>query len=149
MAETVRTTALKIVDTLGGQKVFAERVRTLDDLLVATRKGLRYPSFDAVRSRFQIELGLMTVILDLPKRTLARRKKEKRFHTDESDRLVRLARIGSLAETVLGNKVKAARWLHGPNRALGNEAPLARLDTDLGVREVEDLLLRIAYGVYS
>jgi putative toxin-antitoxin system antitoxin component (TIGR02293 family) len=149
MAEALKTPTMRIIDTLGGRQAFPKRVRTLEDLLQATRKGLRYVSFDAVRSRFRIEPALMTRILDLPPRTLARRRKEKRFRTDESDRLVRLARIGALAETTLGTKEKAAGWLNSANKALGNDMPLERLDTDLGTREVEDLLLRIAYGVYS
>ncbi|MBV8810403.1 MAG: DUF2384 domain-containing protein [Acidobacteriaceae bacterium] len=36
-----------------------------------------------------------------------------------------------------------------PNRALGGETPLDQLDTDTGARVLEDILGRIAYGVYS
>jgi len=32
---------------------------------------------------------------------------------------------------------------------LGGERPLDQLDTDVGAREVEDILGRIAYGIYS
>jgi putative toxin-antitoxin system antitoxin component (TIGR02293 family) len=82
-------------------------------------------------------------------RTLARRKKEKRLHADESDRLFRVGRIAALAEETLGSKDKAKRWLQKPNRALGGAAPLRLLDTELGARQVEDVLGRIAHGVYS
>jgi putative toxin-antitoxin system antitoxin component (TIGR02293 family) len=44
---------------------------------------------------------------------------------------------------------KAAQWLKTPNRALRGVRPLDQLDTDPGVREVEDILGRISYGVYS
>jgi putative toxin-antitoxin system antitoxin component (TIGR02293 family) len=60
-----------------------------------------------------------------------------------------VARIVALAEESLGSREKAARWLKRPNRALGNAIPLAHLDTDPGVRQVEDLLGRISHGVYS
>jgi putative toxin-antitoxin system antitoxin component (TIGR02293 family) len=50
---------------------------------------------------------------------------------------------------MIGNKEKAVEWLRTPNRALAGERPLDQLDTDLGAREVEDVLGRIAYGVYS
>jgi putative toxin-antitoxin system antitoxin component (TIGR02293 family) len=149
MAETSKSSPSRIADALGGSRVLKIRVRTPEDLIEATRAGLSYESFDAVRVRFAIKTELMTRLLDLPARTLARRKHEKRFHAAESDRLVRLARIGALAEETLGSAQKAARWLQAPNRALAGEAPIARLDTDVGAREVEDLLLRIAYGVYS
>ena len=44
---------------------------------------------------------------------------------------------------------KAAAWLKTPNRVLRGGRPLDQMDTDPGVREVEDILGRIAYGVYS
>jgi putative toxin-antitoxin system antitoxin component (TIGR02293 family) len=50
---------------------------------------------------------------------------------------------------MIGNAGKASEWLRTPNRALGGLAPIDQLDTDLGVREVENILGRIAYGVYS
>lgn len=50
---------------------------------------------------------------------------------------------------MIGDEEKAVEWLQTPNRALGGERPLDQLDTDVGAREVEDLLGRIAYGVYS
>jgi putative toxin-antitoxin system antitoxin component (TIGR02293 family) len=49
----------------------------------------------------------------------------------------------------LGSEEKAARWLHTPNRALGGNLPLELLDTDLGSRQVEEVLGRIEHGVYS
>ena len=50
---------------------------------------------------------------------------------------------------MIGNAEKAVEWLRTQNRALGGKLPMDRLDTDLGAREVEDILGRIAYGVYS
>jgi putative toxin-antitoxin system antitoxin component (TIGR02293 family) len=50
---------------------------------------------------------------------------------------------------MIGEEEKAGEWLRTPNRALGGERPLDLLDTDVGAREVEDVLGRIAYGVYS
>ncbi|MCI0441640.1 MbcA/ParS/Xre antitoxin family protein, partial [bacterium] len=66
-----------------------------------------------------------------------------------SDRVVRLARIGAMAAYVLGNEQKAAVWLHERNRALGGIPPLDILDTDIGTRQVEEILGRIEHGVYS
>ena len=71
------------------------------------------------------------------------------LHADESDRLLRLGRVAALAEQVLGSRDKATVWLHAANTALGEESPLSRLDSDLGARQVEDVLVRIAHGVYS
>jgi uncharacterized protein (DUF2384 family) len=49
----------------------------------------------------------------------------------------------------LGALAKARLWLLAPNRALGGEVPLQMLDTDIGARQVEEVLLRLSYGVFS
>jgi putative toxin-antitoxin system antitoxin component (TIGR02293 family) len=113
------------------------------------RSGISYDSLEAVKTRFDIKTDIFNLLLHIPPRTLARRKKSKRLDSEESDRLVRVARIGTLAEETLGTREKAAGWLLLANRALGGVTPLSRLDTDLGTREVEDLLIRITQGVYS
>ena len=100
-------------------------------------------------ARFGLTPPELVVLLALAPRTLARRKAEQRLRADESDRLFRVTRIAALTEEVLGSTEKARRWLHSANRALGNRTPLELLDTDLGVRQVDDLLSRIAHGVYS
>jgi putative toxin-antitoxin system antitoxin component (TIGR02293 family) len=99
--------------------------------------------------RFAITREEISSTLDLPPRTLARRKQERRLRRDESDRLFRLVRIAAQTSAVLGSEEKAARWLHTPNRALGGKPPLGLLDTDLGSRQVEEVLGRIEHGVYS
>jgi len=49
----------------------------------------------------------------------------------------------------LGGHERATRWLKRPNRALGGLAPVAAIDTELGARQVENILGRIAYGGIS
>jgi putative toxin-antitoxin system antitoxin component (TIGR02293 family) len=137
-----------LVQVLGGPNV-VKRVRTEDDLRERLREGLPYESFEALRRGFDLSQNDLAAVLGLPGRTLARRKTQHRLRPDESDRLVRLARIAALAEDVLGKRHTAAAWLRTPNRALGGEAPLARLDTDLGTRQVEQVLGRIAHGIAS
>lgn len=87
--------------------------------------------------------------IGVPERTLARRKKEKKLNALESDRLLRLARVGALAVEILGKEDNASQWLKRTNRALGSRAPLHLLDTDAGAKGVEDVLWQIAYGMMS
>jgi putative toxin-antitoxin system antitoxin component (TIGR02293 family) len=149
MARRRALTARRIAETLGGSRAFRGTVRSFDDLRGKVGEGLRYEAVEVLSSNFEIGPRAMRTILRLPERTLARRKTERRLHPDESDRLMRIGRIAALAEVTLGTREKAASWLKRNNRALANHTPLERLDTDLGAREVEDLLLRIAAGVYS
>ncbi|HKF43686.1 MAG TPA: antitoxin Xre/MbcA/ParS toxin-binding domain-containing protein [Thermoanaerobaculia bacterium] len=139
--------ARRVVATLGGVKIV--KAATWEDLQTRRRAGLPYASVDAISSAYHIGSRDLVRILELPLRTLARRKKEKRLHADESDRLLRLGRVAALAEEMLGSREKASEWLHEPNAALGHETPLRHLDSDLGARQVEDVLVRIAHGVYS
>ena len=111
--------------------------------------GLPYASLEAVMVKFGLARGEAASALHLPQRTIARRKKERKLRADESDRLLRLARLGAQAAYVLGSEEKAARWLRRPNRALGNEVPLELLESDIGARQVEEVLGRIEHGVYN
>ena len=79
----------------------------------------------------------------------SRRKIEQRLQPGESDRLYRMARIAARATEVFGDTEKAALWLHRSNRALGGHPPLGLVRTDLGSRQVEQVLGRIEHGVIS
>ena len=139
----------RIYEALGGKKVLKEPASHYGALIDHVRSGLPYAAVEAVAERFEIPKDDLLRILHLPLRTLARRKKERMLRADESDRLLRLGRIAAMAEEVLGTPAKAAAWLRNPNRALGGPRPLDRLDTDLGARQVEQILGRIAHGIYS
>ena len=125
------------------------RVRSADGLRARVRTGLPFPALEALAERLGASRDDIASVLGVPARTLARRRAAGRFTASESDRLVRLGRIAALAEQVLGDPDKAVRWLRRPNRALGQRVPLRELDTDLGAREVEAILVRIEHGVYS
>jgi putative toxin-antitoxin system antitoxin component (TIGR02293 family) len=131
------TSTAALVEALGGARALG-RVRTAADLRAKLRGGLPHAS-----------LGRDDVAgaLRLPARTWARRRKTQRLDADESDRLVRLARLATAASQVLGGEAKAAAWLRRPNRALGGDPPLALVDTDPGTQEVLDVLGRLAHGV--
>ena len=61
------------------------------------------------------------------------------------------ARLQAKATDVLGSREKAIDWMKAPNGALGGATPISVLDTDteLGAKAVEDVLVRIEYGVFS
>ena len=96
-----------------------------------------------------LTLKELAVALDLSPRSLQRRRRSGRLARYESDRLYRLARVVALANEFLGDHERAMRWLKHPNRALGGIAPITAIDTELGARQVENVLGRIAYGGIS
>ena len=139
----------QLIEALGGKRVFRDPARTYEAVIKRVRAGLPYAALEAVSARYEVPLDALARIIALPPRTLARRKKEGRLRADESDRLLRVSRVAALAEEVLGTREKAASWLSHSNAALGEVKPLDRLDNDLGAREVEEVLHRIEYGIYS
>ncbi len=149
MAAGESLTTRRLVSALGGRRALRSSPEDLDALRLRLRQGLPYQALAALTSAYDIDLRSLALVLRIPQRTLARRRQERRLRPDESDRLFRVARIAALAEESLGGRDRAARWLKRPNRALGNAIPLQHLDTDLGSRQVEDVLGRISHGIYS
>ncbi len=116
----------------------------------AVQKGLRFSALET----FQRASGLSTADLAdavaIPPRTLARRKEQGRLEPEESDRLLRVARVfGKALDLFEGDAAQARAWLSGPQRALGGERPLLLARTDLGAREVEALAERLEHGVLT
>jgi putative toxin-antitoxin system antitoxin component (TIGR02293 family) len=143
-------TTEELVEVLGGKTVLKKhRVHTIYDLDRLVQEGLPYQALVKVMERFRLGLVETQRVLLVPPRTLARRKGMARMKAAESDRLMRLARVGAHAVQVFGTDEKAATWLHRPNRALNNRTPLDLLQTDLGRKQVEDVLSRIEHGVMS
>ncbi len=138
-----------IVEALGGRATLERRVESSADLSAHIRAGLPYAALESVMAKFDLRREEISSALHLPARTFARRKLERRLSPDESDRLFRLVRIAAQAVQVLGSEERASLWLRRPNRALGGEPPIEILDTDLGTRQVEEVLGRIEHGVYS
>jgi putative toxin-antitoxin system antitoxin component (TIGR02293 family) len=68
---------------------------------------------------------------------------------EETDRVVRVARVVALAESVFGNHEKALLWLRSPDDRIGNRSPLSMLQTESGGRLVENMLWQLDEGVYS
>ena len=84
----------------------------------------------------------------LPRRTLAhRRARRESLSRDESDRVVRLARIAALSEQVFGEPERSWRWLRAAKRQFHGRSPLQFVATEAGARLVEELLYRIDEGM--
>jgi putative toxin-antitoxin system antitoxin component (TIGR02293 family) len=83
----------------------------------------------------------------IPARTLRHRRTRKQpLSIEESDRVVRLARIQALAEDVFGDAEKANRWLRESLSVLDGKPPLEVARTESGARLVEQVLAKIDWG---
>lgn len=145
MAHELKT----VIGELGGKQTFGRTLASENDLREAIRQGFPPVVVDELMRASGLTLKELATALDLSTRSLQRRRRTGRLARYESDRLYRLARIVALADEFLGDHETAIRWLKRPNRALGGVAPVAALDTELGARQVENILGRIAYGGIS
>lgn len=110
--------------------------------------GLSYQALERVRQALDISTKELADLIWISTRTLARRKESKRLEPDESDRLVRLARIVGLTLRLFeGDLVQARRWLLASNVALGDQVPVRMATTEVGAREVEHLIGRLEHGI--
>lgn len=115
----------------------------------AVEQGVPLPALEefAASSGFALKDLLKVVI---PARTLKhRRQRQEPLSLDESDRLARVARVYALAVRVFGNPEKARRWLSKPKMRFEEQTPLAMLRTDLGGRQVEEMLIQIDEGMFA
>jgi putative toxin-antitoxin system antitoxin component (TIGR02293 family) len=137
-------------DVLGGEAVLGRAASSGGAMAELVREGLPAASLTQLAKRLDLRQAEISAKIGIPPRTLTRRlARHAKLTAAESDRTVRLAQVYATASETLGSEEKATQWLKTPNRALRGNRPLDQLDTDPGVREVEDVLGRIAYGVYS
>lgn len=125
------------------------------DPVQAAREGLPPQALSVVSdalfgaARTAADTEAFARALGVSERTVARRKTA----TDEplpsglSDRLLLVAETYDLAVQALESEDRARAWLTRPHTLLGSEAPMARLDTLAGVREVQSMLYHIEFGM--
>lgn len=89
-------------------------------------------------------------VIGIPGRTLARRKASGKLAPEESERLLRISNLfEKCVELFEGDVTAAVNWLTSPKKALDNHPPLLYARTELGAREVEELIGRLEHGVFS
>ena len=115
-------------------------------LIAAIRAGLPVSAVDDALASGRVTAAEIDR-LAIPRKTLAHRRAKGRLTPDQSDRLVRILRIVTEAEATFDDRTRAGLWLRRPTTALGGEAPIDLLDTEVGARQVELLLGRIAHGI--
>lgn len=118
-------------------------------LIRRIQQGLRFRELQELQSGIDLPLEQLAGKLSISRSTLQRRKAAGRLTAQESDKVVRFARLLRLAADLFGSVEKGRAWLKFPQRGLGGAVPLDYAQTEIGAQEVEKLLGRIKYSVYS
>ena len=111
--------------------------------------GLPVKELTELQASLELPTEKLAPMLGISKATFHRHKGAgERLDSSVSDRVVRFARLLGKAIKVFGGE-DAKRWLNSPQFGLGGAVPLEYAKTEVGAREVENLLGRIEHGVYS
>ncbi|TAN48987.1 MAG: DUF2384 domain-containing protein [Methylococcaceae bacterium] len=119
------------------------------DWVSSIRQGISTASVDAIIGYIHLSRAELALVLGIPERTLARRRREGVLNSEESAKLVRLARVVERAVEVFDDLDAAIDWLKSANAAFSGATPLSLLDTDVGAESVLDALGRIEHGVFA
>lgn len=134
---------------LGGRAVLRVKPRSTLDWIELVRRGIPAGAVDSLTTGIRITQADLARTLGISERTLVRRKKEGTLNSEESAKLVRLARVVERATQVFEDFATALDWLQSPNTSLGGATPFSLLDTDIGAESVLDTLGRIEHGVFG
>jgi putative toxin-antitoxin system antitoxin component (TIGR02293 family) len=142
---TRRPVIERVFGKLGGHRALGAHVASEADLARIVHRGIRLGVLGHVQkagfSKREIEHYI------IPARTWRHRKARREpLSIEESDRVVRLTRIQSLAEDVFGDVEKANRWLREELGILDGKSPLDVARTEAGARLIEQLVAKLDWG---
>jgi len=124
-------------------------ITTIHQQIVQIHAGLSFRAVQNLQKALDVPMEKVASVLGMSRATLHRRKIQGKIDKEESEKLVRYQRLLKKAEGVFGDAKAAREWLTNNQAGLGNTVPLEFAKTEIGAREVENLLGRIEYGVYS
>lgn len=122
---------------------------SIPQVIKELEKGLPVSRFTKIRQTLNLPDKDLAKVIRVPKSTLAARKKKGKLSFEESERLYRVQRLLEKAIDVFGKIEPARRWLKEKAYGLGGVSPLELASTEVGAREVENLLGRIEHGIFS
>jgi putative toxin-antitoxin system antitoxin component (TIGR02293 family) len=131
------------------KKTASTKAKHPTDLIRQIQKGLRFSELKTLQDSIDMPFEQLAAKLSISRSTLQRRKAAGRLSPDESDKVVRFSRLFKHATRVFGDVDRARAWLKHPQFGLGGAVPLDYASTETGAREVENLLGRIEYSVYT
>ena len=119
------------------------------DLYDKIKAGFPFKSFAILSRSMGVTNKELAELVQISTRTLNRRQKEGKLKADESDRLLRFARIFTQALDLFEGDTKAAQdWLSSESQALKGASPLEASKTEEGARAVEGLISGLEHGAF-
>ncbi len=136
----------RIAEVMGGKAILKQSVHSIRELERTIARGLPKR---ALRTTVERVLTIKaevrrTMFRVVPEATFKRRT---RLSPAEGERTERVARVIAAAEYAWNDQADARDWLTRRHPELGRRTPLEAAMTELGARQVEELLDRLIYGI--
>ena len=132
---------------LGGREVLRRDVRSLADLQRLVASGLPVRALNLTAEYIGATPREVARLKDRLVPPATRKRRKKLLRPAESERVERLARVMALAEEVWEDRDSAREFLKTPHSLLGDQVPLDLARTELGARQVEQLLRKMEYSL--
>jgi len=140
--------AEQIANVLGGRRVLGRRVKSMRELDDIVREGMPKSALDffidALGERQYGEFAVQLRNKIVPRATYNR---VDRFNLQASETTERMARLYALALSVFEDSAAAIRFLANPHPELDDRAPFEVALTEIGGREVEEVIERGLHGL--
>jgi putative toxin-antitoxin system antitoxin component (TIGR02293 family) len=147
MSASRRTYRRRLSTLLGAAKDEVRETGRWHDRILA---GLDFGAVDNIKTHAALTDAELARLLGMGEATLRRaRVARAKLDPATSDRLYRLSKVVAVAEEALEGAANAMQWLRRAQPALAGAVPLDLLVTQAGADEVETLLRRIDFGVYT
>ena len=141
----------KTASILGGKPVLGVEVKHDYDLEKLVIKGLPYQTVDKLVERiYPRDRSKRQQIISSS--TYYRRRKAGYLTSEESSKVERIARVYGLMLEVWdaeGEEDSALCFMQTKHHLLDNRSPFEASFSELGARQVETILFRIEYGIFS
>jgi putative toxin-antitoxin system antitoxin component (TIGR02293 family) len=134
---------------LGGKAFLDLTPKTNLEFYNAIKKGVPKLSIDHLAQVMNIPMTMMAPLLNLSYKTLTRKNKAELLDSTVSSHTYEIAETIAKGLEVFEDTDRLNRWLHKNNRALKGAKPFDLLDTQTGIKLVNQILGRIEEGVYS
>jgi putative toxin-antitoxin system antitoxin component (TIGR02293 family) len=133
---------------LGGKTILGVEIENDSSLEKIVDRGLPYQTLEMLIG--QIFPRDRSKYYDvIPASNWNRRKKTGYLNSEESQKIERIARIFAYAIEIWGKEAKARYFMQKSHPMLEDRSPFQASLTELGARQVEDILNRIRFGIVA
>lgn len=145
VARTIDMRMMSLLNTSKSTIAFHDET----DLIDLIRQGVSKKSLDYLITQIGYTITDIAEVLHVSDRNLRRYTASEKLNTEQSERLIEIARLYAKGEDVFGSIKAFNHWMDANILALGNKTPKSYLDTSLGIQLLHKELGRIEHGVFA